>query len=1284
MTEKIADSSDPTLSKKRHTGIRKRLARFKNFWVKAFTFGRDPALELQTFWFAILIHEKERECPAPYFQKLSMSFRHAKNIASAERICTRGIDLYPFDLSLAIEYAEIARTAVDQQLRVARWQQVIHLAGDSAPLSAYINLTDCYRSSGQFDLAELSVCRGLEFHPNDFSLMWRRAGILAVNGSSTIALAAFRSLVEIHPDQDLEFAFLQMSRLLSNEGLSIRAKTVLQEGLAKYPSSNKLQGILAQVSCCQELSPKPLQNDQLFYGYLESLNRGILYFSLDKDALKQHVPSILNFAETITPPRITQRLPEVDVFAVWGAPSKKNQPTCELAAREGKLLLYLDSGFISSTGAEGENFPAHSVIACPDSAYFDATKSSFFEKRLNSDDYVLSDDQRVRSDMVIESVVSNRISKFNHAPRIDLSSRFPADGSRRILLVDQRKSGSSIHWSLGGPVTFERMLETALNQPNHEILVKLHPEVISGRFESSFRHLLPNPLPKNVILIDFDVNPFDLFDVVDEVFVCSSQLGFEAVLAGKQVHCFAAPFYAGWGFTTDHSVVPRRTMQRSRTEIFYLYYIEHSRYFIPSEGTATIEGLISYFIASRDVPFLTAEQLPTIPTKPLKILIIIPSGRFGATGRYLQNLSISLIQLGCEVMILAEGPCPRLESGVRWMTLEFEGIHLSSRIQREVIKFAPNFIYENGVRSRAQRTALEALMLTGARFVMQSEDDDIQVHRLRRGEAAADQLTTLDRPQVNTAEIADYLKNHDWHHSLHVLLDPAFNRWVEPLMRILCYRMACIHTAIWHPYAERLAREYGVPTLVIPPVACAADFQRIPMTPQERETTLGRYGIDPAATVIFIGGALYSYSDEFAVFLAALKLAALSPTANFALVVTSGRSSLPLGRMATEILGPTVRFVDIGDAVDIVYMEMLKACDIVCSPGLPDDFNRYRLPSRLVKAMAMAKPILTCRCGFGESLEHGGNAFLMDGADPAEWVASIQLTQDAALRYEVGKKGREFAQQHFEAPRVAAALKKQLELALTHPVRSLAAGIAFATGQPLRDEPSIRIPNGDVSPLRSAIRTLAMRTHRLHTVVHIGAGKCTELEDYCRLGAKQITLVEPLSELASLLKNFGGHSGSIVIKQVAVSGISSRREAHVYRDIFPHSNDQERLYLEKPTSLLDSRPSLQVVRMEQVETQTISEICGDLPLDGSDHLLVLNLLGLEVEALNATPKLLIRQFEWIAVHVTERPLFENGATSLQVKSTLKEFGFEYIPGAQDFSGLQVAALFRKSPELVSA
>ena len=81
------------------------------------------------------------------------------------------------------------------------------------------------------------------------------------------------------------------------------------------------------------------------------------------------------------------------------------------------------------------------------------------------------------------------------------------------------------------------------------------------------------------------VSPLSLLKQADEVYCVSSQMGFEALLLGKPVHCYGMPFYAGWGATDDILSCPRRKARRTVLEIFTAAYMLYSRYIDPIENT---------------------------------------------------------------------------------------------------------------------------------------------------------------------------------------------------------------------------------------------------------------------------------------------------------------------------------------------------------------------------------------------------------------------------------------------------------------------------------------------------------------------------------------------------------------------------------------------------------------------------------------------------------------------------------------------------------------------------
>src|SRR3546814_14344093 len=79
--------------------------------------------------------------------------------------------------------------------------------------------------------------------------------------------------------------------------------------------------------------------------------------------------------------------------------------------------------------------------------------------------------------------------------------------------------------------------------PEATIYVKTHPEVSSGRKAGYLSHIQNDE--RTVVLRDA-VNPLSLIAQMDHVYVVTSTMGFEALLAGKPVTCFGLPWYAGW------------------------------------------------------------------------------------------------------------------------------------------------------------------------------------------------------------------------------------------------------------------------------------------------------------------------------------------------------------------------------------------------------------------------------------------------------------------------------------------------------------------------------------------------------------------------------------------------------------------------------------------------------------------------------------------------------------------------------------------------------------------
>lgn len=296
------------------------------------------------------------------------------------------------------------------------------------------------------------------------------------------------------------------------------------------------------------------------------------------------------------------KLASADIFFQWGiTPTPAKQAQRLVATELGKPTVIVEDGFLRSVGIGLSGEPGLSIILDDTTAYYDATKPSRLERLLQSGPE-LTEDQQYRARRAIDLIVASRVSKYNSAP--DLKMDIGNAGRRKVLIVDQRYGDQSVESGLANENSFSRMLEQALERHSDcDIIVKQHPDAIIGGKSSYFsvERMDAYRSYKNIFSIRADVNPYALFDIVEDVYVVTSGMGFEALMAGKNVHCFGAPFYAGWGLTNDDfPLSARRTRHRSIEDVFHYAYIEASRYFDPDkQELVEVEGIVKYLLEKK-------------------------------------------------------------------------------------------------------------------------------------------------------------------------------------------------------------------------------------------------------------------------------------------------------------------------------------------------------------------------------------------------------------------------------------------------------------------------------------------------------------------------------------------------------------------------------------------------------------------------------------------------------------------------------------------------------------
>lgn len=226
----------------------------------------------------------------------------------------------------------------------------------------------------------------------------------------------------------------------------------------------------------------------------------------------------------------------------------------------------LEDGFLRSVGLGKAGAVPLSIVVDDLGLPVDANRPSRLERLIQGADGVQIGEL---GKAIREQIVRNKLSKYNHlphkAPTIERTTK------RRILLVDQVVGDISIGKALGSRASFERMLADA-QASGAQCVIRTHPDVMAGHRKGYLTTEIAGK--SDGILLNDAVSVASVLDVVDEVWTVSSQFGFDALLRGIPVRCYAAPFYAGWGVTEDQFGVytkavlaDRRTRRRTVDQI---------------------------------------------------------------------------------------------------------------------------------------------------------------------------------------------------------------------------------------------------------------------------------------------------------------------------------------------------------------------------------------------------------------------------------------------------------------------------------------------------------------------------------------------------------------------------------------------------------------------------------------------------------------------------------------------------------------------------------------------
>ncbi|MBB3712088.1 capsular polysaccharide export protein [Limimaricola variabilis] len=266
-----------------------------------------------------------------------------------------------------------------------------------------------------------------------------------------------------------------------------------------------------------------------------------------------------------------------DLVGVWG-----QSPTAwrgeALAKRRGAALVRIEDAFLRSVLPGRSGTPPLGLLIDHCGAHFDPSAPSDLETLLATsplDDTTLLD--RARDGMA--RLHWAELSKYS---AFDPETPLPEPGY--VLVIDQTAGDAAVRASRGDRAAFLEMLFDAREaHPHARIVIKTHPETQQG-FRAG--HYRDSDLGPGMEFCDSPVSPWRLLEGAIAVHAFSSQMGFEAILAGHRPVIHGQPFYVGWGLTDDRAPVARRQRSLTRAQLFAAAMILYPRWHDPYRDRA--------------------------------------------------------------------------------------------------------------------------------------------------------------------------------------------------------------------------------------------------------------------------------------------------------------------------------------------------------------------------------------------------------------------------------------------------------------------------------------------------------------------------------------------------------------------------------------------------------------------------------------------------------------------------------------------------------------------------
>lgn len=263
------------------------------------------------------------------------------------------------------------------------------------------------------------------------------------------------------------------------------------------------------------------------------------------------------------------------LIAVWGRSPYAARGEA-VAERTGAGLLRVEDAFLRSLRPGRAGDLPTGLVLDRGGAHFDGDAASDLETLLATAPF----DDTVELDRARGGIARMREAHLAKYTAFDPETPVPEPGY--VLVIDQTEGDASVKYGGADRNTFREMLYWAQEDfPAARIVIKTHPETQSGLRPGYFG---PDDTSDRITLCTDAVSPWALLESAVAVYVVSSQMGFEAILAGHRPVVFGRPFYAGWGLTDDRHPLafPRRGRNLTRAQLFAGVMLDYPVWYDPA------------------------------------------------------------------------------------------------------------------------------------------------------------------------------------------------------------------------------------------------------------------------------------------------------------------------------------------------------------------------------------------------------------------------------------------------------------------------------------------------------------------------------------------------------------------------------------------------------------------------------------------------------------------------------------------------------------------------------